>query len=95
MSSFMKNQAIQAMRFYIDDQRAKEDLVRPFHVYKDDLVYNMIGHVNAVAKAVIKLTAMECNYSDARGKLMKMSAIDELGGPTVAGEPEYVPSWDR
>jgi hypothetical protein len=89
MSNFMKEQAVRAVRFSINNRIAKGESVRPFHVYKEDLVYNMIGQVNAVAKATVKLTASDCNYSDARGKLMKMSAIDDLGGPAIAGEPEY------
>lgn len=63
MKDMYKPQAIQALEFYIMNDRAQTNLKRPFDIYKEDLVYNMIGNDNNVAKAVLRLTQSDISVA--------------------------------
>lgn len=56
MKDMYKQQAVQALEFYIMNDRAQTNLKRPFDIYKEDLVFNLIGNDNNTAKAVLRLT---------------------------------------
>ena len=60
--SWQKKQAINILRDVMRRRLGEENIKRPFDVYKEDLVYNLIGWDDVVAKAVLRLNASDIGW---------------------------------
>ena len=60
--SWQKKQAINILRDVMRRRMGEENLKKPFDVYKEDLVYNLIGWDDVVAKAVLRLRASDIGW---------------------------------
>ena len=60
--SWQKKQAINTLRDVMKRRLAEEVYMKPFQVYKEDLVHALIGWDDVVAKAVLRLRASDVGW---------------------------------